>query len=743
MAVNSGEISIDKSLPQANPTKHLAQFGYSYFRPTAAGFAPQVDIPVAADYVIGPGDTISLKLWGSIEGAYDLEVNRNGEIFLPRVGSVKVWGVPFGSLQDVIRANLSKVIKDYQVNVSLGKLRVMKVYLVGEVKAPGDYNLGALSTLLNALSAAGGPTKNGSLRNIQIKRGGKVAQSVDLYDFFLKGDKNCDIRLQAGDTLFVPVIGAVAGIAGNVRRPAIYELKGEATLKDLISLADGVSSTGYLQRVQISRVEAHEKKIVTDFNLDPKTAGREVEEFTQSIRIKDLDVVRIFPIDATLRGYVRLDGYVLRPGDYALQPGMRVSSLLPQENLLHEYNRDSGEITRLYPPDFRPKKFFFNLGRALAGEPSQDIELKEFDRVRIFSRWEMEEMPKVKIGGEVQKPGEFRLLDDMTVRDLVMQAGNTKMSAYTKSAEITRLRRSGDFVSSFSIKVNLEEALKGNPKDNIALAPFDELTVRRIPNWAEAADRYVTLKGEFRFPGAYPIFQGERLSSVIERAGGFTDKAYLNGAKFTRETVRALQQKRMEESIAKAEEEILKKQSELASISSSKEELDATKAALDGLKSQVDLLKTKQAEGRLILKFVSFDSLKNSRFDMELMGGDALEVPKDPNAVNIMGQVYNTSGVVFVPHENVKFYLDTVGGPTKEAETDDVYLVKIDGSVISKQQSGGLFFNNFNSKPVDSGDTIVVPQRYEKVAWMRDIKDIATILGQIALTAGVMLAAGL
>lgn len=344
-----------KGYPQPFQIKKLTQYGYNFFRPSAPGFAPLTDIPVGADYVIGPGDRIILNLWGSVEGTHELEVNRNGEVFLPRVGNIKVWGVPYGKLQDVFRSNLAKIFKDFSLNVTMGKLRVIKVFVVGEVKAPGDYNLISLSTLINALSAAGGPLKTGTLRNIQVKRWGKVVETVDLYDFFLKGDKSKDIRLQPGDTIFVPVIGRVAGIAGNVRRPAIYELKGERTLGDLIDLAEGLLPTGYLQRVQISRVEAHEKKVVTDFNIEPKGAGKSLDQILESIKIQDMDIVKIFPINVLLRDHVRLVGYVLRPGDYALRPGMRLSQLLPKDNLLPEYYREAAEITRLYPPDYHPE----------------------------------------------------------------------------------------------------------------------------------------------------------------------------------------------------------------------------------------------------------------------------------------------------------------------------------------------------------------------------------------------------
>jgi protein involved in polysaccharide export with SLBB domain len=756
-AEQDGLSTIEKSLlseasvaenahPQPYMVKNLTQFGYNFFRPTETGFAPIADIPVGPDYVIGPGDRIILNLWGTVEGTYELEVNRSGEVILPRVGSVKVWGINYGRLPDVLRAALSKVFKDLNLNVTMGKLRGIKVFVVGEVKSPGDYNLPPLSTLINALSASGGPLKTGTLRNIQIKRGGKIVETVDLYDFFLKGDKSKDIRLQPGDTIFVPVIGKVAGIAGNVKRPAIYELRDEKNLGDLIALAEGFLPTGYLQRVQISRIDAHEKKVVADFNIEPKREASSLDKIVANIKIQDMDIVKIFPIDATLRDHIRLDGYVLRPGDYALKPGMRLSQLLLQDNLLPEYYKEAAEITRLFPPDYHPEKIFVNISKALAGDKEHDLELKEFDRVHIFSRWEMEEMPKIRINGEVQRPGEYRLFANMTVRDLLLVAGNPKNTAYLKNAEINRLKNTGDTVSSFPIVINLEEAIKGSPKDNLTLLPFDELSIRKIPNWAEEKERYVTLLGEFKFPGVYPIYKGEKLSALISRAGGFSDKAYPRAAKFTRVSVRELQQKRMDEMVAKTEQEILRKQAEITSVASSKEELEATKSALDSLQKSVTLLKAAKAEGRLVIRMDKLDSFKDSGYDVELMGGDTLEVPQMPNAINVLGHVYNPTSFIPLNDEDVAFYLEKAGGPTRDAEEGDIYIVRVDGTVLNRKQVSifkSLIFSGFMSTHMEPGDTIIVPQRFERVAWLREIKEMAVILGNLALAAGVIVAAGL
>jgi len=719
----------------------LTQFGYSYFKADAQGFDPMTDIPVGPDYILGAGDSISLTVWGSFDAQLDLTVNRSGELILPKVGSVKVAGVPFGKLHSLITGSLAKVYKDFHVNVTMGKLRLMKVFVVGEVNSPGDYSISSLSTVINALTAANGPTKNGSLRSIRINRDGKLVANVDLYDFFTKGDKSCDIRLQPGDAIFVPTIGPVAGITGNVRRPGIYELKNENALKDLIAMAGGVTTSGYLNRLQVSRIEAHDKKIVTDINVDPKSSGKSLDEVAATLKLQDMDLVKIYPIDGMLRNYVRIEGHVVRPGDYALKPGMRISQVLADASPLPEYYTEAGQIDRTSPSDYHHEIVNFNVKRALMGDPAHDLLLQEFDRIEIFSRWSMEEIPKVKIVGEVQKPGEYRLYENMTLRDLLLKAGNPKKTAYLKSTEIVRLVSSHDTVSATQLNVNLEEALKGSEKHNITLQPYDEVVVRKIPNWKEVADSYITLKGEFVFPGVYPIYKGESLSSVIRRAGGFTDKAYLQGAKFTREQIREIQQKRMDEVLAREEATIATKQGELTSVATSKEELEATKASLESLRKSIEILKKKRAEGRMVIKLLPESIFRDSEYDFEVLAGDQLEVPSDPKVISVFGQVYNPNSYLFVAGETVEDYLGKSGGFTRDAEDADAYVIKADGTVVSRQMSSGfLFFGGFMGNELDSGDTLVVPQKLERVAWLRDIKDITTIISQIALTAGVLIA---
>jgi len=612
---------------------------------------------------------------------------------------------------------------------------------------PGSYPISTLATVVNALSAAGGPTKNGSLRAIKLTRNGKTAEDIDLYDMFLSGDRSKDIRMQNGDTIFVPVIGPVVAVAGEVKRPAIYETKGTPSLAEVIKMAGGVTASGYTGRIQIERFSGNNSRIVLDY--EPKDG--QLNGDTAGIRILDRDMVKIFPVQEAVRQVVTLTGNVVRPGEYQFRKGMHVRDVIPAfADLLPESYLESAEITRLALPDYHKEILNFNLRKALEGNEAENIALQEQDTIKVFSHWEMQEKPGVIINGYVVNPGKYDFHPGMTVRDLVSASGSPKRNALLDMAELSRVQVAGDKATATRVQINLGKAISGDPEDNLTLKPDDVLIVRGIEGWNDSTDKFVRLKGEVRYPGVYSVARGERMSSVIARAGGFTDKAYLRGAKFTRRSVQKEQQKRMDEIILRTEKDINQKQAAIASIASSKEELDATKAALEGLQKELDRMKTLQAEGRVVIRLTQLDELKKSSYDLELEGGDVLEIPTRSNVVNVMGQVFNPISFVYVADSStVENYLNKAGGATNEAEVSEMFIVRADGTVFSRQQSSfGIQWSDeakqwtlgsFLSSYLEPGDTLVVPQKLERTAWLRDIKDITTIVSQIALTAGTVL----
>ncbi|MCM2359092.1 MAG: SLBB domain-containing protein [Geobacteraceae bacterium] len=731
--------------------RELRQFGYEFFRNSLSRDLSTDNLPVGSDYIIGPGDSLRIHMWGSVNEHKELEVDRNGEITLPRVGVVKIWGLNYGQAKEAINRAISRYFKGYELNVTLGRLRTIQVYVVGEVEAPGTYHVISIGTVLNALSAAGGPSKNGSLRTIKLLKGGKVVQEIDLYDMFLSGDRSKDVRLENGDTIFVPVLGPVAAAAGEVKRPAIYELKGKTTLPQLLAMAGGITAAGYTGRIQLERFEENSARIMVDHEAKSPPL---LDEAMAGVELHDRDMVKVFPVNKAIRQVVSLRGNVTRPGEYQFKTGMLVTDLIPGYGaLLPDSWLESAEISRLVPPDFHREVLTINLKKAFAGDQRENILLQEQDALQVFSRGEKEEKRFVAINGQVVEPGVFDYYPNMTVRDLVTLAGSPKWNAFLDNAELTRIVVAEGNAKSTRISINLGKALAGEPEDNLVLHPNDVLIVRGVTDWLETKERFVILKGEVRFPGTYSITKGERLSSVIERAGGFTDKAYLKGAKFTRVSVQENQQKRMDEVIAKSEQDILKREAELASLAASREELEATKASLEGLMKSLEKLKAARAEGRVVIRLATLDQFSRTPYDIEMMGGDTLEIPQTPNVVNVMGQVYNTTTLIHMPDKSLSYYLQKAGGPTRDAAESEMYMIKADGTVMSREQATLGFrwdgdgkrwtFGGFMSASPDPGDTLVVPQKMERIAWMREIKDITTILSQVALTAGVIVAAGL
>lgn len=723
--------------------RDLKQFGYDFFKNSLQLTSAIDAMPAAADYQLGPGDMLTLNVWGAVTLRQELTVGRNGELIIPKVGPVRVWGLPFDKAQAAVRDALSRSYRNFEMSLTLGKLRSIQVYVVGEVEAPGNYPVSSLATVINALAAAGGPSRNGSLRAVRVTRGNQVVATVDLYDMLLSGDRHKDVQLQNGDTLFVPVIGPIVAVAGEVRRPAIYELHGKTTLLDILRMAGGVAASGSLGRIQIERIENNNSRIVLDFSL--KDDGHTAELGT--VEVKDRDMVKVFPVQTAVRQVVVLKGNVQQAGEYQFRPSMRLTDLISSTQMLQpESYLDSVEITRMSPPDYRRELITVSLRRALAGNQADNILLREQDSIKVFSRWEMEEKPLVAVNGAVVNPGQYDYYPGMSVRDLVTAAGSAKRNAFLDQAELSRIVIVGDKAQSSRIQLDLGKALAGDAIHNIPLQSDDVLIVRGVTNWQEATEKFITLKGEVRFPGVYSIATSEKLSSVIERAGGFTEKAYLRGAKFTRRSVREMQQKRMDEIILRSEKDILQKQAALVSVSTSKEELDATKAALDSLLKSLERMKTLKAEGRVVMRLSGLEDLKTSSYDLELDGGDQLEIPPRSSVVNVLGQVYNPTSFIYLPGTDINTYLQKAGGALNDAEMSEMYVIRADGTVVSRQQfsfglhwsDDGISFGSFHSSPLVAGDTLVVPQKIEKTAWIREIKDITQILANVALSAGTV-----
>jgi protein involved in polysaccharide export with SLBB domain len=744
---------IEKILSGEFPTeisRQLRQFGYDFFQRDTTAFEPVTAIPVGDDYVIGPRDEFTIYLWGKVEAAYPVTVTREGSILVPRLGSINVAGLTFAELKHLLAAKFREYYPQFEMSVTMGTLRTIGVFLVGEANRPGTYSVHSLSTLVSALYGAGGPSKNGSLRNIQLNRNGKTVATLDLYDFFIRGDKKMDLRLQNEDTVFIPVLGSVAGIAGNVRRPAIYELKGATTVGQLIELAGGVMPTGYLQHVVVQRIKGHQRRQVVSFNLDPTGPSYRKDMATP---LQDGDLIQIFPVHETLRQVVYLKGHVKYPGEYEWKPGIRVGDVVGSyENLLPEPYLPRAEIIRRMQPDLHPEILAFDLGALLGGDDKENLILQDLDQITVYSMEEKTQKPVVSIRGAVLKPGAYPLFREMRVRDLIFAGGNLTNRAFREDAVLFRVVPGKPMAETERISFSPEKAMAGTGSDNLPLHPEDQVFIREIPQYTEALQRKVTLEGEFLFPGEHAFSSGEKLRSAIEKAGGLTPGSYPYGAVFQRESVKEVQKARLREYIEKLEEDVLTLSVQAAETTADKDQAAALQQSLSARKQLLEKLKTAQPTGRMVIDLASVLQDPASSHNFEVRPGDRLIVGKTPDYVNVLGEVYNPTALFAEREKTVEYYLNRVGGATKDADTGQTYLVRANGSVISRSQESFLglpdpdtgrwwTMSGFESLRLEPGDSIIVPRKLEKYPWLGITKDITQILYQIAVAAGVIIVA--
>ncbi len=654
----------------------------------------------------------------------------------------------FDKVQDYLRHEFERKYADFKMAVTMGRLRTIRVYVVGEAQAPGSYSLSSLSTVINALFAAGGPSKNGTLRKVQLLRNTESRVTIDLYDFLLGGDKSKDTRLQDGDTIFIPLIGPVVGVAGNVKRAAIYEMSKPMNLAEVLQMAGGITYAGWLQRVQVERVDRHEKRIVADFDISGRTDTSK-EKQASDIMVQDGDVVKIFAISPLEQNVVNLEGHAARPGKYELKPGMRLRDIIHSyQDVGAEPDLEYGEIERLVEPDLHAEVIPFNLGRLLEGSESENIELARFDTVRIF-RWDERIKRSVSVSGLVFRPGQYRLIPGMKVSDLIDTAGGLAKNAYLKTAEITRRHISQQGMETEKIEIDLEKAIPGDPEHNIALQDYDHLIVRSIPELE--FDRAATVSGEVRFPGTYPLRRGETLSSLLDRAGGYTLRAYLKGSVFTRDSAKTVQQQRMDEVIRQIEETILVDSDRAIGGALDEEAIKSGELQLKAKKEILSKLRAAKIDGRVVIRLASLEEFRNSKYDLQLEKGDSLSIPETPGVVSVVGEVFNPTALLYEKDRTVSYYLRKVGGLTEEANKKQLSIIRADGSVVSIAQkdagkidwdsgSNQWVFGGFMSIKLDPGDTIIVPRKMDKFLWLRFTKDITQILFQAAIAAGVVLA---
>lgn len=727
-SIDTNDLSVYQKLiagENINPDsmlKEIEVFGYELFNKLQPStFTPTDAASVPGDYPISAGDEINLLLWGRINEEYNLVVSRDGTINIPRIGPVSVANQTFNNMKKNVTDRIEK-IGGVNSSISMGKLRTIGVYIVGEVKTPGFYTISALSNVTNALFYSGGPTHNGSLRNVHLKRNGKIIATIDFYDFLLSGNDKSNLRLQSGDVIIVPLIKEMAAVVGNVRRSALYELKGKTSLQNIIELAGGITPAAWINRIQIERFSDNSKRVV----LDIDSVNQKFSQF----EIKDGDIIKIYPILEKDKNAVYLSGNVLRPGKYEFREGMKITDIIPDyHSLLPETYFEYAIILRQEPPSFLNRIITFDLRQILENPGSQqNIFLQERDQIVIYNRDFFEPNRTVSIEGAVTKEGKYKLLNNMKIRDLILQAGGLSDEASPNRGELYRRvsNSNNEIISIEKLDFSIENAMKDDPQHNLPLQKSDLVFIRNKKGWEN--ERKVTLSGQFVYPGTYVLFEKETLGDLIKRAGGFKDDAYLSAAVFTRKSVGELQKNYAQEYSKQTEMDILKLST------------DATAKLDPELVKQItaqQLSLTKKSDEKIISGRIIIDLNDKSNYsDFFLEDGDELHVPRVSNTVSVVGEVYNPSTFKFEKHNRkVSDVIETAGGMKKTADKRRVYIIKANGKIVTNKSVKILSSN------LEPGDAVVVPQKikYSK-GFGESIKVVFEILGALTTVVTLIIA---
>ncbi len=668
-------------------------FGLDLFQRPTTLFEANLAGPVDETYRLGPGDQLVLILTGDVEQAHTLDVTREGTIVIPQVGQIPVNNLTLSELIELLYARLGRVYSGVvrganartRFSVSVAKLRSNQVFVTGDVTQPGSYRVSSAGTALTALYAAGGPTANGSMRRITVRRGSRPADTLDVYDYLLKGEASHDSRLQAGDIVFVPVHGPRVQLTGEVVRPAVYELVAGETLADAVRMAGGFSPNAARRRVQVERITPPAQRTAggRDRYLLDVTAGSNDGE-APPVALEAGDVIRVFRIDDRVRDRIRVDGNVWLPGDQAFRAGMTLSEALKRAGgTKSDTYLGRVLISRLLPDSTRSQ-----LSAILSdttGAVAQDVTLQEDDEVRVFSITEFRPERYVAISGAVRHGGQFPYRSGMTIRDLVLLAGGLEQSAYLESAEVARLptdRTNG--VTAVTTRVPLDSSYlferspdgrylgppglpaPSGPTPDVTLHPYDNVLILNQPNWH--LQRSVTLTGEVKFPGTYTLVRkSERLTDLLARAGGLTTESYSAGIAYyrRRDVIRRIG-------------------------------IDLPK-----------VLKSPQYRDNLLLE-----------------DGDSIHVPRYNPVVAVTGSVNASVAVAYQPGRNIDYYVARAGGASRLGDAKRAFVTQPNGSVESRTRRLLLFTYLPEPKP---GSTVAVPAKDPN-----DRKDYAAIVGSVA-----------
>lgn len=725
-------LPVEVSGPEA-----LEPFGYDLFEDNAYGLDPVTSGPVPVDYVLGPGDTVRVQLFGNENGVYEFEISRDGILNLPRLGPVTVAGLRFSEFREDLEERVREMLIGTQVSVSIGRLRTIRVFVFGDANRPGSYVVNSLATISTALYASGGISDIGSLRDIQLKRQGRIVARFDLYDLLLSGDTSDDVRLSPGDVIFIPPLGETVGVSGAVRRPAIYELRGRTSVAELLRMAGGLLPDAYPGAARIERISGDRRRVVIAADL-----GRASRE----IGVQGGDTLIVPRVMDRFSGAVTLAGSVAHPGRYQWRPGLRLTDVLfSAEDLEPGADLDYVLIRREDPMTRRISVHSANLARALADPRSdENIGITDRDTIYVFNLAHgrqsiiqplLEELElqarldepfeEVDVSGRVKAPGQYPLEPGMRVSDLLRAGGNLAEDAFTLDAELTRYEVVGGEIRTVEvIEIDLARILAGDASADVVLRPHDHLLISSVPKWD--LEWTVELEGEVMFPGEYRIRRGETLRQILERAGGLTEDAFAPGAVFLRDSLRAREQEQIEMLARRLEADI---------TSLSLETLDTTGSeALATGQELLAQLRATEAVGRLVIdldRIMAAEAGRPTPADIELRDGDRLLVPRRPQEVTIIGEIQQNTSHLYQPGLSRDDYIAMSGGLTRRADKKLIYVVRASGAVVTNNRSRWL--GRQRDTDIRPGDTIVVPLETDRIRPLALWGSVTQILYQAAL----------
>lgn len=886
-AVQADETEFQRFVFQATG-RALPLYGYELFNRGAFTAGQGVSVP--ASYVLGPGDEVIVQVYDAVDLTATLQIDRNGRVMVPRAGPLTLAGVRFGDTERVLKAHLSKVFRNFGLTVTMGQLRSTEVFVVGHARSPGKHLVSGLSTLINGLFETGGPNANGSLRHIELRRGGRTVARVDLYQFLAKGDDTGDERLQPGDVIVIPAAGPRAAVLGSINAPAIYELKPGETIQQVLALSGGLPVLAAPQKAQLERINPQRAvaRYVEDFSLDAAGLARTLQAG---------DVLTVFQISPQIADVVTLQGNVAAPMRYTHRPGMRVADLVsggnflvpvsywlnvnagnnipgldrpevnldyaiiqrldanrlrtvivpfhlakalqgdPRENLelqpgdlvriygpaepgpeafdsvalsaqflgglrrfawrpghtvrdtlnspawlreqalrwvrqtggtplegyaAEQINLDYAVVRRVDPATLRTELLAFNLGKALAGDPAENLPLQPGDQIALYGANEpgAETLNSITIRGEVVG-GERRFVwrPGFAIRDIIPNAPwlveryqywrrasgqDVRNDINWDYAQI--VRRVPETLQTRTLNFNLGGAvLQGHAADNVALEPGDQITLyttAELPVPSARRTRLVTLNGEVKVPGTYQLTPGETLAQVLQRAGGLTPQAYAFGLDFRRETTRITQQQNLDRIVQRLELQAQSDiQAKLQNVSSPEQGV-AVQQSVAADRLRLAALKSLRATGRISLRL---DPERAANLpEIVLEDGDSITVPHRPAFVAAFGAVNNENVILWKPGMTVGDLLD-LAGVTAVAEVANTHVLRADGTVLDAGNASGSFFrlgSSIRSQRLQPGDTVVVPERADRETWytrfIRGAKDITTVFYQFGLGAAAI-----